>query len=248
MQGRVTSQGRYARRVSPLLRSAMQPRTGRPDPRHRGGSAPACGAHGANQCTRSGVGARLGCRRRPEGGMQATRSMGCWSSMSSRALHCDRHATEFLGVDRADGANSDQPRCDHRVAALAASLRRPRRPATFRSRSNASARAAPSTHCTSARIQVVRAHGPGGASHGQDSKFGEGQDADGHSSGLLHNLHYAKFDPACSCRLVWTGQSSVDTQLPLCVRRQEIAPTTANKYPVVDRQLPAIRTGRDKSP
>ena len=173
----------------------MQPRTGRPDPRHRGGSAPAGGAHGANQCTRSGVGARLGCRRRPEGGMQATRSMGCWSSMPSRALHCDRHATQFLGVDRADGANSDQPRCDHRVASLAASLRRPRRPATSRSRSNASARAAPSTHCTSARFQVVRAHGLGGASHGQDSKFGEGQDADFHSSDLLHNVHYAKLWP-----------------------------------------------------
>ena len=71
MQGRVTSQGRYARRVSPLLRSAMQPRSGRPDPRHRSGSAPAGGAHGAINArvpesapvSAAGAGRRAACKR-----------------------------------------------------------------------------------------------------------------------------------------------------------------------------------------
>ena len=71
MQGRVTSQGRYARRVSPLLRSAMQPRSGRPDPRHRGGSAPAGGADGAINArvpesapvSAAGAGRRAACKR-----------------------------------------------------------------------------------------------------------------------------------------------------------------------------------------
>ena len=193
MQGRVTSQGRYAKRVSPLLRSAMQPRSGRPDPRHRSGSAPAGGAHGAINArvpesapvSAAGDGRRAACKR-----------PGPW--VAGRRCHPERCIVTGMQRSSWESIEPMAPTPINR-AAITASPHWRRHCASRegrqrrRSRSNAPARAAPSTHCTSARFQVVRAHGLGGTSHGQDSKFGEGQDADGHTPCFLHNVHYAKF-------------------------------------------------------